>query len=386
MARPQWWPWGRESAAASQPAPGSPRTVAATHVAAGPRSQPAGPSVHAAGRQGAGRTLGADILLINDDFVSVNEAVYGLRSDPAFSAPRSIDDARRRVLPRVQQAVGTLLLYQKATARLTDPAREAVRKAVDQQVQRRASLEFGDSTARFQEHLEKYGLSLKDYRRIVERQLLARDYVREIIAPQMNPSRAELLQAYQDSKRRAAEPEMREMLLIEAPFAKFLENDQLWELASPAERQAAEQAASTHIRNAHDALVRQQKPFADVVQAFDRGPQRVNGGSWGMIGRPLRAPYDEPSRRLFQFASGQVSDPIRMESGWCILKCGAVRGGPDRRSFEDMQADLREELLEKRFNEYTQKYLQKLADAASVSSIEEFIEMAARRLMEPSRS
>jgi hypothetical protein len=203
-------PHSGPSAQAAEPARRNPTTLART----APRPGTISPG-----------SIDADILVVNNQIVTVAEILYAMRPGPGAPPPEppaSLDEARRRVLPKVQQAIGTLLLYQKATAKLDPRMREALDKALTEQIRRRAAMEFDGSVARFEEHLAANGLTMRQFRESLERQLIARDYIRETIAPQITVTRQELLDAYNRKKSAPVEPETRELLMIEAPFAAYL--------------------------------------------------------------------------------------------------------------------------------------------------------------------
>ena len=331
-------------------------------------------------RKGA-NGIQADVLVVNQHFVSVNEVLYGLSQRGGISAVTSRDEARRRIIPRVQQEVGTLLIYDKATAKLNERQREAIDAGLTKQIDRRVAVEFENSQARFEQHLGQFGLSRKQHRTWLERQLVARDYLREFVFPQISITRSDLLAAYETRRSAAVGPETRELFLIEAPFAAFLPQGLRWDDADPAARSRAQASAEQQIRRAEAALA-SGRGFQDVAREFDRGAHQPDGGAWGFIGKPLRSPYDVATRRLFTLKAADRSEPIRSDGGWYIVQCGAVKGGPMKGDFESLQSTLRAELEEQRFNELSIQYLTELAASASISSIESFVETAAQRLMD----
>lgn len=331
-------------------------------------------------------TIGPDILMVNNEVLTVDEVVFGIREGSdhfgtaPYSPPTSLKDAERIALSNIRQEVGALLLYEKAQANLTEQQRTAIDNAIQKRIDQRVTVEFGGSRAKLEQQMRAHNMSLLDYKTWLKRQMLAREYVREEIAPQATITRDEMQKLYSEKTKSSGKPETRELFLIEAPYAAFLPERRSWKRASDSEKQTARAAAQEHIRTAQQRL-QNGVAFVEVAQQLDKGPQRDNGGSWGKIGRPLRGKYERPSQRLFQMEERQVSEPIQTDDGWFIVRCGAIDGRPLRTPFADCQQQLREELLERKFNEYSVEYLKTLSESASISWMDGFVRETIRRLM-----
>lgn len=110
---------------------------------------------------------------------------------------------------------------------------------------------------------------------------------------------------------------------------------------------------------------------------FSRGLHAENGGSWGQIGQPLQPPYDTVSKLIFEFDQGQCSEPLETPTGWYIVKCGKVQA-EQRRSFGEVQEEIRQQLVEQQLNRLTVRYIVGLAEKATISSPDQFIAAAVR--------
>ncbi len=327
-----------------------------------------------------GRTsIRPDVLLVNETALSVPEVLYPLR-EPLETAQRTLGGVklRRRVEALVRDAVrseiGRLLVYDKAMAALGEPQKELLKTFVDQEVRQRVDREFGGSTARLEAHLSYYGLTLEQYRTAVQRALVVRDYTRETLMPRVQIRRGELLAAYRARMDRYCRPEARELLLIAAPFDRFAPAGTRYTQLSPQAQAAARLRALRHIRQAYQTL--KTRPFAEVAREFSRGPHAADGGSWGMIGKPLaKPPYDALSRRIFKMNPGQYTEPIETPVGYFIVACGRIRPATTQ-PFEQVQEQLAAELQDERFNRLAARYIGRLADEATISSLDGFIASA----------
>ncbi|MBU0637413.1 MAG: peptidylprolyl isomerase [Planctomycetes bacterium] len=330
-------------------------------------------------------TIEPDILIVNDSVVTTAEVLYSLRD--AIADLRDSQTAQgfeqqlmRLVATHTQQTIGTILVHTEAMGGLAERARDMLADSIEREMEARINQEFGGSTARFGTHLARFGLTLEQYKQMIERGMVVQQYTRQTLMPRVQIRRAELLDEYQRNISRYSSPELRELLLIEAPFEKFLPENTTWDSASPSARAQAKLKAQRHIRAAEAAL--SERSFADVAREFSRGLHASDGGGWGQIGRPLQAPYDTASQLIFEYEQGQRSEPFETERGWFIVECGQVELARQL-SFVDVQDELRRELSERRFNELASEYVLRLAADATISAREAFITHAVRQAVEP---
>jgi hypothetical protein len=335
---------------------------------------------------GPGRTVPAgslqnDIVLVNDRTISVAEALFALRHEIEAVRRTQTKAGFREKIERlarryVQQEIGALLVCEKAAAGLSEQQSEQLDKLAREELERLVAREYGGASARLWRELARYGLTMDQLRESFKRQLMVRQYAREVLLPRASVRRDEILAYYRDNEGRYCSPELRELLLIAAPFERFLPEGQAWESASAAARSQARLAAAQHIREAHAALAR--RPFEEVAREYSREAQAASGGSWGLIGQPLQPPYDELSRLVFDYQEGQVSEPIETPRGWYIVKCGRIQ--PARRTpFTEAQEEIRRILEERKFNQALADYVNRLAEKASISPTDAFVREVVRR-------
>lgn len=330
-------------------------------------------------------SIRSDILMVNQSALTVAEALYPLREwierTRATQTQRGFaDQLRRRIHNHVRQEIGSLLVYEKALSGLGDPQVAALDDAVGREIDARVSREFGDSVARLESHLLHYGLTMEQLRGLVKRQLLVSSYTHEFLAPQIHVSRHELLGHYRENMKRYSTEETRELLMIELPLERFLPEGVTWARASQSVQAQARLEAKRAARAAHEALLAG-RDFRDVAREYSRGPQAADGGSWGQIGQPLQPPYDIASRQIFEFESGQYSDPIETPTDWYIVQCGKIEPAT-KTPFEDVQEEIRAELEDRRFNKLASDYIVRLAERATLSDLGAFTECAVERVVD----
>lgn len=326
-------------------------------------------------------SIRSDILMVNNSVLTVAEVLHPLRDwiEQTRSARTSggfVEELRRRIRSHVRQEIGSLLVYEKAVSDLSDPQLTALEEAVNREIDARVAHDFGDSVARLENHLQRSGLTMDQLRELIKRQMVVSSYTREILAPQISIRRGELLAYYRDNLKRYSTDETRELLMIELPFDRFLLDGVTWETASESVRARARLQAKRRARKAHQALA--QHDFRDVAREYSHGVHAEDGGSWGQIGQPLQPPYDEPSRSIFEFEEGQYGEPIRTATGWCIAQCGKIEPAI-RAPFVDVQERIRTELENQRFGKLVGDYIYRLAERATISDLNAFINSAVER-------
>ncbi len=320
----------------------------------------------------------ADILLVNSTVLTVPEVLYPLRGDLEtlrHSRTKSgfREEARRLVRRKTQEEIGTILIYAEAVAALKDEQRKTMDAAIDKELENRVAQEFEGSEARLEAHLRAYGLTKDQLRNQLGRHLVVRQYTREKLMPQVQLRRDELLAFYRENQPRYTTTAARELLLIELPYEKFLPADRTWDRATPAERAQARLKAMRRAREAHAALA--ERSFAEVSAEFSLGPHAADGGSFGLLSRPLQPPHDVTSKLIFEYQEGQTSDPIETDTGWYIVRCGRIQSEAVR-PFVEVQEEIRSELMEKRFSRLSVDYMVRLAEKATISPIEPFVNAA----------
>lgn len=322
-----------------------------------------------------------DILLVNDESLSVDEVLYPLRQEVrelhAEDNERAfVEQTANLVRRRVREEIGGLLVYKEAMSGLNEEQKKGLDSAVEQEVQRRVSNDFGGSLARFDQHLHQYGLTLDRMRELVKRSLVVQSYTRQKFTPQVFVSRSEILEHYREHGEELNTPETRELRMIEVPYQAFVPAGQDYQNMPSQARAPARLAALRQARAAHEALGA--RPFEEVAREYSNGAHAAEGGSWGQIGKPLQSPYDEASKQIFSFAQGQISPVIETPNGYVIVQCGKIVPATAP-TLAEAQEMIRERLMDERYARLANEYVLRLATKATFSSMETFVATAVQR-------
>lgn len=325
--------------------------------------------------------LQGDLLMVNDTALTAAEVIYGL-GDRLDELRRSQTPAgfaqlaEREIRRYTQQEIGTILVYNKAVKTLSEQQTQSLDKAIDEEVEKIIARDYGGSRARLTRHLQDCGLNFDQYRTQVKRQLVVRQYAREVLAPRTTPRRDELIDFYRRYPEQFSSPETREFWLIDIPHERCLPEGLSWSAATPQQRALARLAAVRQIRAASEAIP--QRSFEETAREFSRGPHASEGGLVASISKPMQAPYDALSQRIFEMSQGQVTEPIERENGWAIVRCGQITPAKSG-SFEENQADIRRAVAEENYNRAMQDYVYKLAEKATITSLDLFVRETVKR-------
>lgn len=325
--------------------------------------------------------IAGDVLLVNDEVITVAEIIYPLRDEIIKTRKEQTPAGARDKITRLireltQREIGAILMFREAVGSLEVDQRKILEDNVKRALRQYTDSEFGGSSARLEAHLLENGLEMERYRKLVERDMVVRQYAREKFMSQLSVRREELLEQYRREIEKYTTPETRELYLIEFPFEKFLPEGERWASASNAAQASARLKASRRAREAYEQLP--SRPFEDVAREFSLGANASDGGKFGPIGKPLQPPMDVVSKPVFGFSEGQYGEPIETSGGWYIARCGAIHEAHTT-PFSDVQDEIRQSLMERRAGQLTSEHFVKLVSKATVSSIDVFLETALRR-------
>jgi peptidyl-prolyl cis-trans isomerase SurA len=103
--------------------------------------------------------------------------------------------------------------------------------------------------------------------------------------------------------------------------------------------------------------------FAELAKKKSEGPSAADGGDLGFFRRGVMQAAFEKS--AFSLPVGGVSDPIRTQFGWHVLKVQEKRT-LDAPPFDEVKDKLREKMMRGQLDRYTDQYVQELKAAAVV--------------------
>ena len=129
--------------------------------------------------------------------------------------------------------------------------------------------------------------------------------------------------------------------------------------ASPEQTEAVRQRAQAIAEEARKPGV----DFATLAKQKSEGASARDGGDIGYFKRGVMLP--EYEKVAFRLKPGEVSDPVRTEKGWHVIKVEEFRAAAIR-SYEQMKDVIREQLARTQLDKATQAYVQELRQAAVI--------------------
>jgi len=103
--------------------------------------------------------------------------------------------------------------------------------------------------------------------------------------------------------------------------------------------------------------------FAELARRKGEGSTAGEGGDLGFFRRGVMFPEFE--RAAFALKPGEVSDPVRTQFGWHVIKVDERRPVPVK-SFQEMEPAIRERLRTGQLEKFSERYIQELRQAAVV--------------------
>jgi len=129
--------------------------------------------------------------------------------------------------------------------------------------------------------------------------------------------------------------------------------------ASPAEVEAARKKAEGLAEEARRPGVN----FAELAKKKSEGPSASEGGDLGFFKRGVMLP--EFDRAAFSLKDGEVSEPVRSQWGWHVIKVEERRAAAPK-PFEEMKDQLKDRLLRSQLDRYTEQYVRELRQKALI--------------------
>ena len=128
---------------------------------------------------------------------------------------------------------------------------------------------------------------------------------------------------------------------------------------------SAEEVEKAH-QKALEIAAQARKPGADFVELAKQkseGPSAEDGGDLGFFRRGVMVPaFDNAA---FKLRPGEVSDPVRTNFGWHVIKV-EERRSVDVQSFDEVKDQLREKLAREQLDRLGNEYIAELRQQATV--------------------
>lgn len=287
----------------------------------------------------------------------------------AMKASASSSDGLRgmieeRSVQLITDKIAEMLLYQRASLRL-DPADEKkVEAVVDAEIRKIVTSEFGGVQRKFEKDLQSRGRSIEDARLSIRRKFIIAAFLDGEVKPKIpEPTRAELMNAYQKNRDSWRKPARRSMSLIDIRVRELLPEGT--ENPTQEELVGARVAARKKAAQAHADLLAG-KSFADVARDFSHDGRAMEGGRWGSVNREsVRERFYPALDGLDRLREGEISGVIEAPEDFFIVRCDELESSvePD---FQTAQPQLREYLFNAAYNQKIVEYVTDLRKGTKI--------------------
>ena len=129
--------------------------------------------------------------------------------------------------------------------------------------------------------------------------------------------------------------------------------------ATPEEVEAARKKAQAIVEEAR----RPGMDFSSLAKARSEGPSREDGGDLGFFRRGVMVPAFE--KAAFSMKVGEVSEPIRTNFGWHVLKV-EERRAVGVAGYDEMRPKLEPQLRQQKTEKFVDQYVQELKKKAVI--------------------
>lgn len=261
--------------------------------------------------------------------------------------------AVRESLSLTRDKIAEMLLYQKASLRLTDRQKEALDRMVEAELRRRVSGQAGGVQWEYEKQLADHDSTLEAEKQKIRREIAIHAHLEQNVQPLIQaPTRDELMVLYDRARAEQDRPERRRMSLIEIDVL-----DQLRKMGGPSssdgqptrDELAAARAEAVRIAESLLERLKAGASFAELAREHSDGLQAPKGGAWDPVARDsLRARWQPAVDALFNLDVGGISEPIVTEETVFLVRCDEI-DRPTETSFESMQPQLTERFRSEKY-------------------------------------
>lgn len=288
--------------------------------------------------------------VVNRDIITLSEVQQ--RAAPELSRLNAADPSKRAEMRAqlMKTALDTLIGEKLMEAQIAELGISATEGQVDElvnDVRRQNNL---TEPGQLEEALTAEGLTMPKYRDILRKRILRDQLLRAKVGPKVKVTEEDLKAAYNQYARAEGEDSevhARHILVSVDPKAT--------EEQVAAARKKAEGIAQEARREGMD--------FASLARARSEGPSAADGGDLGWFKRGVMVAAFE--KVAFNLKEGEVSEPVRTNFGWHVLKVEerrSVAAAP----YEEMRPKLESKLVEQKTEKFLEQYVQELRQKASV--------------------
>jgi peptidyl-prolyl cis-trans isomerase SurA len=304
---------------------------------------------------GSGSAARAEVVdrvaaVVNRDIIALSEVQQ--RAAPEVSRINNPDPKKRneqRVL-LMKTALDTLIGEKLMEAEIAQLGITATEAEVDELVADVRQQNNITDPAQFEQLLASEGISMATYRDMLRKRILRDRLLRVKIGPKVKVSEEDIKAAYAQFARLESEDS--------EVFARHI-LVQVDPKAPPEQVEAARKKAEAIAVEAR----RPGMDFAALARARSEGSSAAEGGELGWFKRGVMVPAFE--RVAFTLKEGEVSEPVRTNFGWHVLKVEEKRSVAAT-SYEEMRSKLEAKLYQEKTDKFLEQYVAELRQKANV--------------------
>ncbi|UCC29452.1 MAG: peptidylprolyl isomerase [Phycisphaerales bacterium] len=317
----------------------------------------------------AAGTFAVSRLTVNAETVEAHELWLGLHDELSTKAKTLAPEDYRVYLDRraarlITDKIAEMLLYQQASLRFSPEMSAKVDTYVDAQIRKIITTEHDGIPRRYERQLESQGRTLEDAREKVRREIIIASYLDQEVKPKVvEPTRAELLAAFQANSDSFRRPARRRMSLIDVRLRGRLGDNAV--TSTHDQFESARMQARSRIQTAK-AELDSGVDFAEVARRHSDGLHADEGGSWGWITKgSVRERFEPAVEALHSLDAGSVSNIIETDDGFFLVRCDQIDPGhePD---FQNLQPRLKERVLIEAYNRLVVEQVARLRSKARI--------------------
>jgi len=269
------------------------------------------------------------VAVVNNQAITLSELMEAGKT--AFKKAQAVTDweERTRVMEGLKreildQLIDGILIEDKARREKIEVKEEEIDRAIEAMKKQNAL-----SHEELLQALEEQGLTYEQYREKMRKSLLKIKLVNKLIRPKITITEKDIKEYFEKNKESYTGERKIRLSHISIPIP---------EKAEPQEIEALEQKAQKILDR-----IKKGEDFASLARKFSKAPSAVDGGDMGYFKKGELNPSLE--KIAFQLKVGEVSDVIRLERSFEIIKVTAIRGGDI--TYQDVRAEIEDILLEK---------------------------------------
>jgi len=288
--------------------------------------------------------------VVNRDIIALSEVQQ--RAAPEMARVNDPDPRRRGELrlQLMKTALDTLIGEKLMESEIAQMGITATEAEVDELVADVRQQNNITDPEQFEQLLLSEGLTMPVYRDMMRKRIMRDRLLRMKVGPQVKITEEDLKAAYtQYTRMESGDSEVHARHILVQVDAK----------ATPEQVEAAKKRAEAIATEAR----RPGMDFAALARARSEGPSAADGGDLGWFKRGVMVPAFE--KAAFTLPEGGVSEPVRTNFGWHVLKV-EERRAVAAASYEEMRPKLEGKLLQEKTEKFLDQYVQELRQKANI--------------------